>query len=1120
MAELDPVTQDFYANTEPYIAGIEAAIAATDRFRESVDAALISVEALHAAIDDLPLERTVHVNFETSGMPAAAAAAGAGLGGAGDAAGMHAEAAAADDAARATEVLAAATDAEKVSAVDAARSEYLLAMAERMRANTARDAAAAAADSGAAAATAARGWGILNRDVTLWGGALGSTALIGSVKLWHIALDGLFESAVALGEGLAALTVGIASMVPASQDIYNHLKAVQSVNSALGSSIPPLTGQFQDLARSMASQTVEAYGGALNLVNQNGTTLARVAHEVVTGLDDWIAKLDIWHHAQAGMGGMLQNGVGFLHQFEQVVNNVGQAINNLIRADPGTAHYLMDVVVGFSKLLDVVTSIPAPILMTVLALHSLDLWGGLAVSKIVQLGNALAPVGSKLTTAGLAVAAWGEGIVVAARNAEEGERATAALGAAFGGLGTKISGLLNGFMALAASPWAWAIAGAALIAVIAYQATQADHATKSFIADMNNGLANMTASQSITQIATDVGQLNGKLNVTSQALVAQMPTWHGFSGVVSVARTALNVLTGAFTDNVQRINADTKAYSGAIVNLTGEQKNLFNEMGGLVRQGYNYQQSLALMDMAGVKASDSLVLMRQKVDNLITGYQNLGVQGGMLGNAVNAVTFASELQNSKIQQLTQSYTTFLGVVTGGESAFVTAEQGLQGLATAATGMGAQMTVTNGKTNLQTKATGALGTAAASTATHIGGLSQSSLQLTNTWQTAITNGGNLVNSLLTQSAAAGMGAKGYNLVSGAAKDYLQQLLPMAKGNQLATADLYALAQVAGYQGAPSFEAISKWIGHTSNAAQDLQGKVTALTVASAGLTNDMNNLANAISGNLNQAMAAGIAQANGGQAAFNNYANAAVHAHGTTDGMTQAASGLARELIASTGDTNAAHRMFDTYSISLGLSRQQADALWASATRAGGAVAASGNDASSATGKMNGYAGSMWNGTHAAWAMAQAVNDIPNSKNVYVNVQEAITGTVGVGGILPTPSGHAAGWRVPGYGGGDVHPALLEGGEAIVPKELTPAVAPFLKSHGVPGFEGGGIMGSDGSYATLGGGRGAPQTIHVPVYIDGSKIAEAMVPYSAAAAGRYQVRNSGRATGQWGTGWKR
>ena len=79
-----------------------------------------------------------------------------------------------------------------------------------------------------------------------------------------------------------------------------------------------------------------------------------------------------------------------------------------------------------------------------------------------------------------------------------------------------------------------------------------------------------------------------------------------------------------------------------------------------------------------------------------------------------------------------------------------------------------------------------------------------------------------------------------------------------------------------------------------------------------------HLASAISGNLNQAMAAAIAQAHGGQQAFNNFANAAVHAHGTTDGMSQSASALARELIATTGDTNSAHRMFDTFSDLAGL----------------------------------------------------------------------------------------------------------------------------------------------------------------------------------------------------------
>lgn len=58
------------------------------------------------------------------------------------------------------------------------------------------------------------------------------------------------------------------------------------------------------------------------------------------------------------------------------------------------------------------------------------------------------------------------------------------------------------------------------------------------------------------------------------------------------------------------------------------------------------------------------------------------------------------------------------------------------------------------------------------------------------------------------------------------------------------------------------------------------------------------------------------------------------------------------------------------------------------------------------------------------------------------------------------TGRAAGWRVPGYGGGDSVPALLEPGETVVPKHLTRAVAPLMRAHGVPGFAAGGLVGWD------------------------------------------------------------
>jgi hypothetical protein len=70
--------------------------------------------------------------------------------------------------------------------------------------------------------------------------------------------------------------------------------------------------------------------------------------------------------------------------------------------------------------------------------------------------------------------------------------------------------------------------------------------------------------------------------------------------------------------------------------------------------------------------------------------------------------------------------------------------------------------------------------------------------------------------------------------------------------------------------------------------------------------------------------------------------------------------------------------------------------------------------------------------------------------------------------LAPGTGHrrASGGLVPGYGGGDKWPALLEGGEAIVPKHLTPMVAPFLKAHRVPGFAAGGLVPSYSGSAAM------------------------------------------------------
>lgn len=56
-------------------------------------------------------------------------------------------------------------------------------------------------------------------------------------------------------------------------------------------------------------------------------------------------------------------------------------------------------------------------------------------------------------------------------------------------------------------------------------------------------------------------------------------------------------------------------------------------------------------------------------------------------------------------------------------------------------------------------------------------------------------------------------------------------------------------------------------------------------------------------------------------------------------------------------------------------------------------------------------------------------------------------------------GFQRGTLLPGYGGGDIQPAMLEPGEAVVPKHLVHEMAPWARARGIPGFASGGVVGN-------------------------------------------------------------
>ena len=342
--------------------------------------------------------------------------------------------------------------------------------------------------------------------------------------------------------------------------------------------------------------------------------------------------------------------------------------------------------------------------------------------------------------------------------------------------------------------------------------------------------------------------------------------------------------------------------------MLGQQKNLFAETGNLISQGNTYTQALALMDLAGVKAGDSLAVMGQKVTNLITGYHDMSVQGGILSNTVNAVTFASLQQQSDITTLTGDWTTFFTMVTSGLTglyAFGAAINTLTGHYLP--GLGAAV-VTGGQNFIA---------AAAAAQTEAG-------------------------SLMTLASAAGLGSKGTDLVTSSVKDMIAPLLSSAKNSQDLTTVLYALAQQGGYQGADSFKALSQWVTTASgsisaakNPARQLQDNVQTLTVAAGNLTTDVKNLSIALGTTLTAAEATAIAAAAGGQKIFTSFASAVLNTGVSSTATRNAAASLAEELLTVSGNSADAKTSFIAFAVGgLKLTQAQADALWNDVTKTG------------------------------------------------------------------------------------------------------------------------------------------------------------------------------------------
>lgn len=821
---------------------------------------------------------------------------------------------------------------------------------------------------GLAGVTAAAGGA--GRAVGGMGGILGGT--IGGIGLFHLALDLSLEALIAVTAAAAAAATGIAAMTPAAKDIYTHLQAVQTVNSALGTQITPLTGQFQALGQAMAPQVIEAYGGALLLVSRNTGIFGRVGAQVVTMFDDWIAKLNIWAAAQKSTGGILQAGVGFLSQFGHIVDQLGMAFVNLMKSDPGTAHMLLDILGAGAGLLNVISKLPAPVLEAGLAIHSLYLYGSVVGGVLAKIPGPLGAIGraaAKLSTPQLlGLAAVGIAIVEMART--------------------------------------WDSASASV---------------SKDIAAVNASLASMSAGQAMTGISASIGTLRTEMASVNTSEITK--SWTGLNGIwqetgdkiqavgheLNIAATSqgsfmhqLFALGDAFkltfdqgaaasaASSIQQQH-DIAALQNKISSLLGSQASLYAETGNLMKSGDSFSQALAIMSLAGIKAGDSLDLMNQKIKDLENGYKNMAGPGGAMTNALNAVEFASLQQSSSVSKLNSSWDAFISMLTGGASTFTSFANQVTGLYQSMTAGGVKLSNSGGKVS---SSLALIASSAGGTAVSMTGLNTASLNAQQTFLASVTAANSQMDALTTLASAAGLGSQGTDMLTQANKDLVSALLPAASGSSTLTAVLYGLAQRGGYQGADSFHALSQWVGKTQQPMQDLQGIVGTLTQAAGNLTSDVQNLSTALGTTLTDAMAQVILAESGGLKPMENLFSA-IHTTGLESGTTAgAALALAQQYVQLTGSVSTAHDEFVTFTEkALNLTQAQADALWNEISgKLTPAVAGTGAAADTAAGQIEQHfiADLKFLGSYTP----QVGTDITNFGNAILNTGNTSTATQG------------------------------------------------------------------------------------------------------------------------------
>lgn len=461
-------------------------------------------------------------------------------------------------------------------------------------------------------------------------------------------------------------------------------------------------------------------------------------------------------------------------------------------------------------------------------------------------------------------------------------------------LGKAVAGSIGDFSLAAVGLTAFA----AVLGVLVYEATRNETTaaqklheqlealiSTSNISDVQENIATAIAAttKEISNESAEMQRLTGSTKATSQSLT-------------QIGPAAINPVTGGFSALGQKVaetNTQLNQNQDYLKQYIGQSITAGQRTGELAATYGGMNNALNLVNLAGVKQSDIVnagssawARDEEQIAATAKAYGFMGQQMGAAGNQLDTLDIASGTTTKALQTLTQAESAWITMLTSGDSAFSTFEQGQTTLTDelkSGSAAGVKLTTTAGKLTEQQKLLG----------TSMIGTSTSALAARQAFDAQLSAGVTLYGNLQTLAAASGNTASAQKSLASSGKDIVAQMLPMAAGSKEATAELYGLAQVAGYTGPDSFKALTQWVGNAKNAESDLDTQQGKLTVSSANLTTAAKNLGNAVNQDIVTMESAAIVKTANFQSAVNGLATAMNNSHGA---VTTASVSLAGEYV--------------------------------------------------------------------------------------------------------------------------------------------------------------------------------------------------------------------------------